>query len=111
MFMVVMSQTCHCCRLRVCVCVFLRVFVHVCMTGCHVHTGSFPYTGSCLLCAGVFKKEVKNRSSGSNWEATIKYKVKAEVDIPNTKHDLKVSSLCVCVCVRACVRVCACMLL
>ncbi|XP_065193335.1 arrestin domain-containing protein A-like [Sycon ciliatum] len=40
---------------------------------------------------GVFKKEVKNRSSGSNWEATIKYKVKAEVDIPNTKHDLKVN--------------------
>lgn len=37
---------------------------------------------------GVFSKE--DKEFGEKWKGAIKYRVKAEVDIPGTKHDLQV---------------------
>ena len=37
----------------------------------------------------MFSKEDKQH--GEVWKAAIKYRVKAEVDIPGTKHDLQAS--------------------
>ena len=39
-------------------------------------------------CVGVFHLA---NDSGMKWSATINYKVKAEVDIPGMKNDLKVN--------------------
>jgi hypothetical protein len=41
------------------------------------------------LLLGVFSKE--DKEFGEKWKGAIKYRVKAEVDIPGTKHDLQAS--------------------
>ena len=38
---------------------------------------------------GVFSKE--DKEFGEKWKGAIKYRVKAEVDIPGTKHDMQAS--------------------
>ncbi|XP_062517397.1 arrestin domain-containing protein A-like [Corticium candelabrum] len=53
--------------------------------GCFAYP--FQYTLPQSL-PGVFSKEDKQH--GEVWKAAIKYRVKAEVDIPGTKHDLQV---------------------
>lgn len=44
-----------------------------------------------LTVLGVFSKE--DKQFGDVWKGAIKYRVKAEVDIPGTKHDLQVCDM------------------
>ena len=91
----------------VCIHACMHTRVHMCCVGVKgieiIDKGVLLFSlFSCKIFTGVFFKKHNNQPGGKNWEASVKYFIKAELEVTNHSKPLVVLKF---MCVHECVYV------